>query len=303
MDGALPRSVESRLERFDVDGTMLEATLYLPSRREGRVPAVVMGNGFGTVRDFGLVPAAAAIASRGVAVLLFDYRYFGGSGGEPRQLVDVEAQLADFRAAVAHARSLPEVDPARLGLSGTSYGGGHALVVAADDPSIRAVVAKVPHCDTRAAFRTARLGDVARNMGVAIRDAIGAKLGRPVRTIPLVGEPGEVAVMTHPGWRARYLGLVPEGARWSPAIPARSLLAVGDYRPITQASRIGCPVLVVYSAQDRGIPAESVEATIAELRRVEVETFDGDHFDVYDGPEAQRLREREARFFAERLGA
>lgn len=303
MDQDAGPATKTRTERFLCGGLTLDATLYLPAERRGRLPVVVMGNGFGAPRGFGLERTAEALAARGLAVLLFDYRHFGGSEGEPRQLVDVDAQLADFRAAIAHARTLPEVDAQRVGISGTSYGGGHALTVAAEDGGVAAVVAKVPHCDTRAAFAQTSMGEVARNMALAAKDALGARFGRPPLEIALVGEPGERAIMTHAGWRARYLGLVPAGARWHNGIPARSLLAIGEYRPVTSAPKVRCPVLVVYSKADQGIPASSVEATIAALRDVSVMAFEGDHFDVYDGPPSDEVRAREVAFFAEKLGA
>jgi hypothetical protein len=54
-------------------------------------------------------------------VLLFDYRHFGASGGEPRQLLDISRQHADFHRALAYVRDLDWVDPERVGLFGSSF--------------------------------------------------------------------------------------------------------------------------------------------------------------------------------------
>jgi fermentation-respiration switch protein FrsA (DUF1100 family) len=89
---------------------------------QGR-PCVVMAHGFGGTRDSGLLRYAEPIAEAGIDALVFDYRGFGDSGGEPRQLVSFRRQREDYRAAVAAARSLPGVDPERIVLSGTSYSG------------------------------------------------------------------------------------------------------------------------------------------------------------------------------------
>ena len=100
-----------------------------PRRRRGR-PVVVMAHGLGGTKDSGLEPFAEALAKAGLDVLAFDYRGFGASEGEPRQRVDVAAQLEDYRAAMAAAARCPGVDPRRLVLWGVSLAGGHVLAAA-----------------------------------------------------------------------------------------------------------------------------------------------------------------------------
>ena len=141
----------STVSRSDLDfpsqGIRCAGWLYRPeSANTGRLPAVVMAHGFTAVRDQRLTAYAEAFASAGFAVLLFDYRHFGDSEGEPRQLLDVGRQLQDWEAAIATVRDLPDVDPERVALWGTSFGGAHAQATAARDPRIAAVVAQVPFC-------------------------------------------------------------------------------------------------------------------------------------------------------------
>ena len=66
----------------------IAAWLYHP---EGATGAVVLGHGLSAVRDQRLPAYAERFAEAGLAALLFDYRHFGASGGEPRQLVDIDA--------------------------------------------------------------------------------------------------------------------------------------------------------------------------------------------------------------------
>ena len=82
-----------------------------------------MAHGFSGVRDQRLDAYAERFAAAGLACLVFDYRHFGDSGGQPRQLLDIGRQLDDWRAAIAFARSLEEVDGDRIGLWGTSFSG------------------------------------------------------------------------------------------------------------------------------------------------------------------------------------
>jgi uncharacterized protein len=108
-----------------------------------RWPTVVLAHGFSGTMDR-LVPHAERFAAGGIAALVFDYRGFGESGGQPRQVVDLPSQRDDLRAAVAWVRGRDDLDPGRIALWGNSLGGAHAISVAADDPAIAAVVAQIP---------------------------------------------------------------------------------------------------------------------------------------------------------------
>jgi hypothetical protein len=87
---------------------------------------------------------AEAFAADGFVVLLHDHRTFGASDGAPRQDVDPWQQIADWRRAVSFLESRSQVDAGRIGLWGTSYAGGHAIVLGATDCRLRCVVAQVP---------------------------------------------------------------------------------------------------------------------------------------------------------------
>ena len=131
---------------FSSDGVECAAWLYRPDG-EGPHPVVVMAHGFSATREQRLDAYADRFRTAGMGVLLFDYRHFGASAGEPRQLLDIGRQQADFRAAIAHARATDWIDPARVALFGSSFSGGHVLVVAARDPQIASVVAQCPFTD------------------------------------------------------------------------------------------------------------------------------------------------------------
>ena len=103
-----------------------------------------MAHGFSGVREQRLDAYAERFADAGLAVLLFDYRHFGASDGEPRQYLSIRCQLDDWRAAVAHARGLDGVDPDRVALWGTSFSGGHVIAIASEDARIAAVVSQAP---------------------------------------------------------------------------------------------------------------------------------------------------------------
>jgi len=120
------------------DGLTLRGWHYLPDNRRGRVPTIVMAHGFSAVREMYLDRFAEAFAAAGLAAIVFDNRNFGASDGEPRQEIDPWQQVRDYRDAITHAQSLPETDPDRIGVWGSSYSGGHVLVLGAIDRRVSA---------------------------------------------------------------------------------------------------------------------------------------------------------------------
>src|SRR5690242_7878529 len=124
---------------LDSEGTTCAAWLYRPDGVENP-PIVVLAHGFAAFRDLRLDAYAARFAQAGYAALVFDYRHWGASDGEPRRVLDIAKQQADWRAAVAYARSLDDVDATRVVGWGSSFGGGHVLTLAAHDRGFAAAI-------------------------------------------------------------------------------------------------------------------------------------------------------------------
>jgi fermentation-respiration switch protein FrsA (DUF1100 family) len=127
-----------------LDGTPLAALLYIPDSGSGPFPAIVLSHGFGAVKEMALDRYSDVFCTAGFACLLYDHRNTGSSGGAPRGEIDPWQQVSDMRDAITYVGSRPEVDPDRIGLWGTSYSGGHSLVVAATDGRVKCIVAVVP---------------------------------------------------------------------------------------------------------------------------------------------------------------
>ena len=129
---------------FNAEGVTLRGWLYLPDRAAGPVPTIVMAHGFSAVKEMYLDAFAEVFVQAGFGALVFDNRNFGASAGEPRQEIDPWQQVRDYRHAITYACTLPTVDTTRIGIWGSSYSGGHVLVVGAMDRRVRCVVAQVP---------------------------------------------------------------------------------------------------------------------------------------------------------------
>lgn len=271
---------------FKSRGLTMAGYLYRPTASAGSLPCVVMANGFTGTMDWVLPPYAEKFAAAGYAALIFDYRYFGESEGQPRQLVDVKQQREDIRAAVAFARRLEGIDPRRVALWGTSLGGGHVIAVAAEDPNIAAVISQVPGIDmaskvARATIKVPAL-TIFKLLAAAVRDAVQGLLGLPPYYAKVFGKPGETAVFTDPGLKPRFDALTAGSPYWRNRFTPRFYLALPRYKPGT-AERIKMPLLVCVA--DREVYSNpKFQAKIGHLApRGEVLHYPAEHFDFYHG--------------------
>jgi fermentation-respiration switch protein FrsA (DUF1100 family) len=124
----------------------LEALLFLPDA-EPPYPFVVMAGGWCYVKELVQPLFAEVFAASGLGALIFDYRTFGGSSGEPRRHIDPAMQIEDYRNALSYLESRSDVDADRLAAWGISYSGGHVLILGALDDRVRAVCSIVPVID------------------------------------------------------------------------------------------------------------------------------------------------------------
>lgn len=254
-------------------------------------PCVVLAHGFAGTVDSGLIPYTERFAAAGLDALAFDYRHFGASTGEPRQLLSIPRQLEDYAAAIAYARSLPGVDPERIVAWGTSFSGGHVVAVAVADGRVAAAIAQTPSMDGAATalhgLRQVGAGALARLTLAGLRDAAGALRGAPPRMIGAVGAPGSLAAMTTPDAQDGYLAIT--GPSWRNEVAARIMLAVGSYRPGRKADRLPCPMLVQIADRDAVVPPGAAQdAAWIATGRGEVRTYPIGHFEIYRGAPFER---------------
>jgi pimeloyl-ACP methyl ester carboxylesterase len=240
-----------------------------------------MAHGFAAERTFKLPAYAERFVQKGLAVFLFDYRNFGDSDGEPRNLVSPSRHLEDWKAALTHVRGLSNINKDKIALWGTSFSGGHVIVTAARDGGIAAVVSQIPFVDGRATTLTMSLKYSLQATMAGLRDLFRIVALRQPYTIPVVAEPGVFGVMNKEDAVPGYLALVSEGSSWKNECPARVMLMIPSYRPITSASKVNCPVLIVIAENDVYIPAAAVEKTAALIPRAEVVRLPVAHFDMY----------------------
>lgn len=273
--------------RIPSDGGQLAAYLYRPVNTDGDGPCVVMAHGFSGTRDDGLPAYAEAFSAAGYRVVLFDYRHFGASSGQPRQLLDIDHQIVDYRAVVSWARTQAGVDPDRIVLWGTSFSGGLVLEVAAADPRIAAVVAQVPFVDGLTVMGGVPPRTAVRLAVEGLRDQVGAWRGRPPRLVPAVGEPGVLAAITAPDAGSHFTALVPPESLWRNEVAARLLLRINLWRPGLKAAQLAMPLLVCVADNDSITPAAPAVKVAQRAPRGELRRYDCSHFELYFDQQAK----------------
>lgn len=297
--------VEMRKDvKFDVNGTTVSGWLFLPEGLSLPVPCVVMGHGLGGTKNMGLDSYATRFQEAGIAVLVFDYRYTGESGGNPRQLIWIPSQLEDYAAAINYVRSLKEIDAAKIALWGTSLSGGHVLVTAAKDNKIACVVAQCPLLDgTASAEELAhRVGikHILRMTGHAQRDLVRSWLGLSPHKIPLVGKPGTVALMADMDAWHTFGELAPDD--FINEACARIGIRMDKYKPINQVANIHCPVLLQVCDYDIALPVNIVNKAAERLgERAQVIHYPIGHFDIYLGDNFEMAVNDQLTFFNKHL--
>jgi pimeloyl-ACP methyl ester carboxylesterase len=263
-----------------------------------------MAHGFGGTKDMGLESYAIRYQEAGFAVLIFDYRHLGESGGEPRQLIWIPYQLEDWSAAITYARGLKEIDPAKIALWGTSMSGGHVIVTAAKDTQIACVVAQCPGLDGRASaelfLHRVGIGYLLRMIMHGQRDYFRSWFGLSPHKIPVAGKPGSIACLTTPDAYEFFRKFAP--ANYINEVCARINIRGDKYRPVKQAQNVRCPVLLQICEFDSVTPKSAAEETEKQLGEyAEVINYPIGHFDIYTGDYFEKAVSDQLNFFKKHL--
>ena len=264
-------------------------------------PCVVMGHGFAAVKEAQLDAFAERFASAGLACLVFDYRNFGASDGEPRQVINIRRQQADWRAAIAHARGRGDVDRGRLALWATSFGGAHVIEILKRDHDFAAAVLHFPFVDSLAAAQGEGLRQSLRIGLAGLRDEARRLLRRPPHNNPVVGPPGTKAAMTTPESEPGYLSIVRRAPSWRNIVAARIVIEMALFRPGRSTRGITSPTLFVAGMRDTVTPPGATIATAMRTPGARLMALPTGHFDAYLGAAFEEAVSAEAAFLTVHL--
>lgn len=271
---------------FNAEGTTLRGWFYTPANASGPVPTIVMAHGWSAVKEMWLDKYAEEFANAGMAALVFDNRNFGASDGEPRYEIDPWAQVRDYRHAITYARTLPEVDRDRIGVWGSSYSGGHVLVVGAIDKRVKAVVAQVPATKLYDAFiRNVREDFWPGLLGALDADREARARGEAPGMIPVVSEDpmGGSTLPQAESWQWFTETAALRAPSWHNAVTLQSVDMAFQYEPWAFVHRIApMPLLMIVSENDNLIPTQhALETFELALEPKELIIAPGHHFSAY----------------------
>jgi len=270
---------------FDAEGTLLRGWLYLPAGVTGPAPGIVMAHGFSAVKELYLDRYAEVFAMAGFAALVFDNRNFGASDGEPRQEIDPVQQIRDYRHAITFACALPEIDSGRIGIWGTSYSGGHVLVVGAIDRRVKCVVAQVPTISGAISSERRTRPDLLAGLNARFdADRAARFAGDPPAMVPVVADNPKAACAL-PGtdsWTF-FAGDPQRAPAWRNEVTLRSAEMAREYEPGVYVPRISpTPLLMIVATQD-ALTLTDLELDAFERAREpkKLLLIDGGHFTPY----------------------
>lgn len=271
---------------FSADGVTLRGWLYTPDRASAPAPTVVMSHGFSAVKEMYLDRFAEAFAEVGLAALVYDNRNFGASDGEPRQEIDPWAQVRDYRSAITYAGTRPEVDAGRIGVWGSSYSGGHVLVVAAIDRRVRCVVSQVPLVSGHANFRALVRADFIAGFRAQFDADREARFrGEPPAMVPVVdADPLAPSALPTADSHTWFTGTHELRApSWRNEVTLRSVEMFTEYEPGTYLPWISPTPLLMCVAEEDHLTVKDIAiegyADAREPKKLVI--LPGGHFDAY----------------------
>jgi len=274
------RDIELKTE----DGVSLRGWFYAGAGG-AKAATVVMAHGFSATKEMHLDDFAERFAGAGLNVLVYDNRCLGDSDGSPRGEIDPWQQIRDYRDAITYATTLEEVDPARIGIWGSSYSGAHVLVVAAIDRRVACVVSQVPLIDGLENGRRLIRSDHWAGLRAALDgDRVARWRGEAPAMMPVVSEEGGPCVLPTEDSARFFTEIVKaRDTRWENAVTLRSVEYFIEYNPGAYIAQIApTPLLQVVAKGDHLTPADlALAAYERALEPKKLLVLPGGHFDAY----------------------
>ena len=262
-------------QRSDVGFSSLGVTLrgWLYETAGQPSPGVVMAHGLSAVKEMFLDDYAAAFAEAGFTTLAYDHFGFGASDGDPRQSPSPRLQQQGYRDAISWLAAVPGVDPAGIGIWGSSFSGGHVVTLCAEDLPIAAGVAQVPF-----------LAEGGPEPPAGVLEAIGERAADPLATVPATTDVDDgVGVMYLDGSHAFFTATAEKRApAWRNELLVAGFLEAADWRPFDDLARSKVPLLVIAAHGDMLTPPGPLLAMEPKPPHVEIVEIPGNHFHPYE---------------------
>ena len=283
------------------DQEMIAADFYIP-KTNNKSAVIIMAHGFAGLRQFKLIQYAQRFAQAGYAVILFDYRYWGGSTGKPREMISINSQLEDWKTMNQYASTCKFIDNRRIVLWGTSLSGGYALSLASELKNIQAIMVQIPYVDGAETAKLYPLQRYPQALKLSSQDYMGSKMGLNPKRLPVVDQYKLCFMPTADSYYG-YLSIVNPDYYWSGEVPARVFFNLMRYRPIQLVRQINIPVLFIAAQHDSLIPIESSREAATNIAPfVSYHEWDMKHFDIYHGSWFEKAVTTQLEFLHQHIG-
>ncbi len=288
---------------FESNGLNCSGWLYVPESSKGKGPAVVMAHGLSAVKEQALPDYAEKLAGAGLVALIFDYRTFGESEGEPRCRLFPLEMVEDYRNAISWLSDRPEVDPQRIGIWGTSFSGSYVLFAGTFDRRVKAVVAQVPNVGTpRGRFERSpeRWERDARMMADERTERYRTGI---VEYVKIVSSDGEPCVIPGKSAYDFFMGSQAVAPNWRNQLTRESLEKTREFDPVGLIDLMSPTALMLIAGEkDELIALESVKKVFERAREPkELVVLPITHFEIYYEPWLSKAAEAAARWFTRYL--
>lgn len=280
----MPEQIRTNVT-FWSEGCRLKGWFYRPASTRLQFPTVILAHGFSAVKEQYLDRYAEVFAAHGLGALVFDHGCFGESEGAPRYEVDPERQRRGYRDAITYVKTLEGADPELIGIWGTSYSGGHVLVVGAQDRRVKAVVAQVPTISgSKVAVRRTITPQASELRKRLADDRVARVLGKPGAYVD-VATPDPSLPCALPGTDCyEYFNNSRDMApSWNPEVTLRSLELARANEPGAFVRLISpTPLLMIVAENDHLTPTDlALDAFDRAGEPKALEVLPGGHFDPY----------------------
>lgn len=275
--------MNNQFKRENVDfysnGTRCSAWLYLPYG-DKKCPIIIMAHGLGGVREMWLDRYAERFAAAGYSCFLFDYRNYGASDGNKRQLINVKDQLVDWNNAINFIKKDERVDGNKVLIFGSSFSGGHAITLSAHRNDIKSAVAQCPYTDQWATIKAISPVSIIKFIPYLVGDLLSCLTGYHPVMLKLADPRGKSALMAVPDYD-KFLKRIPENSNFVNEAPARTILEFLKYSPSRYTKNVDNPIYVAACLKDTLAPAKATIRCAKRAKNVTIKEYDCGHFDIY----------------------
>ena len=275
----------------------IAAELYLPANLEKPLPLIVMCHGFCGVKELLLPGFAEQFQQAGFAVITFDYRGFGASGGEAGRLQPA-LQIEDIKATIDFAVQMSIIDADKIALWGTSFGGANAIVAAVEDARVKCLAVQVT------------FGDGERVITGELNEAEAAKLRSSLEKMQVrKAEGGKemwvpiAKVLNDEQSKAFYSRYAEEFPALKTKIPFLTTAETLAHKPENYLSDLNAPLHITVAEQD-GVnpPAESYSLFDNAKEPKQLLSIAGaTHYDIYEGEYLTQVSAAQVAWFKQYL--